>query len=180
MGKLTPAQKKKYEATKAEFNAKPIADYQCVYDEKMKYFKALYKSEKEASDCNVDMTAIGFLYRYGYFTQTLSPEGQQIANYEAQNFQNLPIEQVKNEDGSFMVIDVPYPDRLVHAYLWRVAVGRINLYLLDTDNELNSEWDRSITHQLYGGDWENRIKQEIMLGIGGVLGVRNAQVADVD
>ena len=124
---------------------------------------------KEASDCNVDMTAIGFLYRYGYFTQTLSPEGQQIANYEAQNFQNLPMEQVKEADGSPMVIDVPYPDRTVHAYLWRVAVGRIGLYLLDTDNELNSEWDRSITHQLYGGDNENRLKQEILLGIGGVL-----------
>ena len=127
---------------------------------------------KEASDCNVDMTAIGFLYRYGYFTQTLSPEGQQIANYEAQNFQNLPMEQVKNEDGTPMVIDVPYPDRLVHAYLWRVDVGRINLYLLDTDNELNSEWDRSITHQLYGGDNENRLKQEILLGIGGVLALK--------
>lgn len=127
---------------------------------------------KEASDCNVDMTAIGFLYRYGYFTQTLSPEGQQIANYEAQNFQNLPMEQVKNEDGTPMVIDVPYPDRFVHAYLWRVAVGRINLYLLDTDNELNSEWDRSITHQLYGGDNENRLKQEILLGIGGVLALK--------
>lgn len=124
---------------------------------------------KEASDCNVDMTAIGFLYRYGYFTQTLSPEGQQIANYEAQNFSNLPLTQVKNEDGTPMVIDVPYPGREVHAYLWKVAVGRINLYLLDTDNDLNSEWDRSITHQLYGGDWENRIKQEIMLGIGGML-----------
>ena len=124
---------------------------------------------KEASDCNVDMTAIGFLYRYGYFTQTLSPEGQQIANYEAQNFLNLPMEQVKEEDGSPMVIDVPYPDRTVHAYLWRVAVGRISLYLLDTDNELNSEWDRSITHQLYGGDNENRLKQEIMLGIGGMM-----------
>ncbi len=127
---------------------------------------------KEASDCNVDMTAIGFLYRYGYFTQTLSPEGQQIANYEAQNFQNLPMEQVKNADGTPMVIDVPYPDRFVHAYLWRVAVGRISLYLLDTDNELNSEWDRSITHQLYGGDWENRIKQEILLGIGGTLALK--------
>ena len=127
---------------------------------------------KEASDCNVDMTAIGFLYRYGYFTQTLSPEGQQIANYEAQNFQNLPMEQVKNEDGTPMVIDVPYPDRFVHAYLWRVAVGRISLYLLDTDNELNSEWDRSITHQLYGGDNENRLKQEILLGIGGVLALK--------
>ncbi len=124
---------------------------------------------KEASDCNVDMTAIGFLYRYGYFTQTLSPEGQQIANYEAQNFNNLPLEQVKNADGSPMIIEVPYPERVVKAYLWKVAVGRINLYLLDTDNELNSEWDRQITHQLYGGDWENRIKQEILLGIGGVL-----------
>ena len=127
---------------------------------------------KEASDCNVDMTAIGFLYRYGYFTQTLSPEGQQIANYEAQNFNNLPLTQIKNEDGSPMVIEVPYPGRVVNAYLWKVAVGRINLYLLDTDNELNSEWDRQITHQLYGGDWENRIKQEIMLGIGGMLALK--------
>ena len=128
---------------------------------------------KEASDSNVDMDAIGFLYRYGYFTQTLSPEGQQIAKYEAQNFQNLPITQVRNQDGTPMVIDVPYPDdRFVHAYLWKVAVGRINLYLLDTDNELNGEWDRQITHQLYGGDWENRIKQEIMLGIGGTIALR--------
>ena len=127
---------------------------------------------KEASDCNVDMTAIGFLYRYGYFTQTLSPEGQQIANYEAQNFANLPITQVKEADGSNMVIEVPYPDRTVKAYLWKVAVGRMNLYLLDTDNELNSEWDRSITHQLYGGDNENRLKQEIMLGIGGMLALK--------
>ena len=127
---------------------------------------------KEASDCNVDMTAIGFLYRYGYFTQTLSPEGQQIANYEAQNFSNLPLTQVKNADGTPLVVDVPYPGRDVHAYLWKVAVGRINLYLLDTDNDLNSEWDRSITHQLYGGDWENRIKQEILLGIGGMLALK--------
>lgn len=127
---------------------------------------------KEASDCNVDMTAIGFLYRFGYFRQTLSPEGQQIANYEAQNFSNLPITQVKNEDGTPMIVDVPYPGRTVYAYLWKVAVGRINLYLLDTDHEMNSEWDRSITHQLYGGDWENRIKQEILLGIGGVLALK--------
>ena len=127
---------------------------------------------KEASDCNVDMTAIGFLYRYGYFTQTLSPEGQQIANYEAQNFSNLPITQVKEKDGSNMVVEVPYPGRTVKAYLWKVAVGRMDLYLLDTDNELNSEWDRQITHQLYGGDWENRIKQEIMLGIGGMLALK--------
>lgn len=127
---------------------------------------------KEASDCNVDMTAIGFLYRYGYFTQTLSMEGQQIANYEAQNFANLPIKQVKDSQGSPVVVEVPYPGRTVYAYIWQVAVGRINLYLLDTDNELNSEFDRSITHQLYGGDWENRLKQEIMLGIGGILALK--------
>ena len=124
---------------------------------------------KEASDSNVDMCAVGFLYRYGYFTQTLSMDGQQIANYEAQNFGTLPVEQQMNEDGTPMVVDVPYMNYHVHAYVWRVNVGRIKLYLLDTDNELNSEFDRSITHALYGGDWENRLKQEILLGIGGVL-----------
>ena len=124
---------------------------------------------KEASDSNVDMCAVGFLYRYGYFTQTLSMDGQQIANYEAQNFGILPIEQQMNEDGTPMVVDVPYMNYQVHAYVWRVNVGRIKLYLLDTDNEMNSEYDRSITHALYGGDWENRLKQEILLGIGGVL-----------
>ena len=124
---------------------------------------------KEASDSNVDLVAIGFLYRYGYFTQSLSMDGQQIANYEAQNFGQLPIDPVLDEQGNHMVIDVPYVNFTVHAYLWRVNVGRISLYLLDTDNELNSEFDRRITHQLYGGDWENRLKQEILLGIGGML-----------
>ncbi len=123
---------------------------------------------KEASDCAIDMTAIGFLYRYGYFTQTLSVDGQQIPVYEAQNFNNLPIEQVKDANDQPLVVEVPYPDRIVYAYLWKVSVGRIALYLLDTDNEMNSEFDRPITHQLYGGDWENRMKQEIMLGIGGI------------
>lgn len=124
---------------------------------------------KEASDSNVDMCAVGFLYRYGYFTQTLSMDGQQIANYEAQNFGSLPIEQQLNADGTPMVVDVPYMDYYVHAYVWRVNVGRVKLYLLDTDNEMNSEFDRPITHALYGGNWENRLKQEILLGIGGVL-----------
>ena len=124
---------------------------------------------KEASDSNVDMCAVGFLYRYGYFTQTLSIDGQQVANYEAQNFGSLPIEQQLNEDGTPMVVDVPYMNYHVHAYVWRVNVGRIKLYLLDTDNDMNSEFDRSITHDLYGGDWENRLKQEILLGIGGIL-----------
>ena len=127
---------------------------------------------KEASDCNVDMTAVGFLYRYGYFTQTLSMEGQQIANYDTQNFSDLPITQVKTEDDSPLVVEVPYPAHTVYAYVWKVSVGRINLFLLDTDNELNSEFDRPITHQLYGGDWENRMKQEYLLGVGGILALK--------
>ena len=124
---------------------------------------------KEASDSNVDMCAVGFLYRFGYFTQSLSMDGQQIAKYEAQNFTHLPIERQLDENGQPMVVDVPYTNYMVHAYVWRVNVGRIKLYLLDTDNEMNSEFDKPITHSLYGGDWENRLKQEVLLGIGGVL-----------
>ena len=124
---------------------------------------------KEASDSNVDLCAVGFLYRYGYFTQSLSIDGQQIANYEAQNFGQLPIDKVMGADGQQLVVKVPYMDYFVYAYVWKVNVGRISLYLLDTDNEMNSEYDRPITHQLYGGDWENRLKQEILLGIGGIL-----------
>ncbi|MDR1723133.1 MAG: alpha-glucan family phosphorylase [Tannerella sp.] len=124
---------------------------------------------KEASDCNIDLTAVGFLYRYGYFTQSLSMEGQQIANYEAQDFTALPLTQVTTSDGAPMVLSVPFHDRTVYTHVWKVSVGRIALYLMDTDIPENSEWDRSITHQLYGGDWENRMKQEYLLGIGGIL-----------
>ena len=124
---------------------------------------------KEASDSNVDMCAVGFLYRYGYFTQALSMDGSQIANYEAQNFNTLPIERVMESNGVPMVIEVPFNDFNVQANVWRVNVGRIPLYLLDTDFEQNSEYDRPITHKLYGGDWENRLKQEILLGIGGMI-----------
>ena len=124
---------------------------------------------KEASDSNVDMCAVGFLYRFGYFTQSLSIDGQQIANYEAQNFGSLPIVRQLDENGNPLVIDVPYMNYHVYAYVWRVNVGRVSLYLLDTDNEMNSEYDKPISHSLYGGDWENRLKQEILLGIGGML-----------
>ncbi len=124
---------------------------------------------KEASDSCVDMTAVGFLYRYGYFTQTLSVDGQQIAKYEPQNFHQLPIDQVLDAEGHPLVIEVPFPGRIVYSHVWRVNVGRMKLYLMDTDFDANSEFDRQITHQLYGGDWENRIKQEYLLGIGGIL-----------
>ncbi|MDE7437697.1 MAG: alpha-glucan family phosphorylase [Muribaculaceae bacterium] len=124
---------------------------------------------KQASDSRIDMTAVGFLYKYGYFSQSLSIDGQQIANYESQNFEQLPIEAVLEEDGTPMILEVPYPGRVVYAHIWRVNVGRMKLYLLDTDLDQNSQWDREITHKLYGGDWENRIKQEYLLGIGGIL-----------
>lgn len=100
-------------------------------------------------------------------------DGQQTVNYKAQNFGQLPIEKVMQPDGKQLVIHVPYADSfVVHANVWKASVGRIPLYLLDTDNELNSEFDRPITHHLYGGDWENRLKQEILLGIGGMITLR--------
>lgn len=132
---------------------------------------------KEASDSNVDMCAVGFLYRYGYFTQSLSMDGQQLANYDAQDFDRLPIERVLDENGNQVIVDVPFPNYQVHAAIWRVNVGRISLYLLDTDNPMNSEYDRTITHALYGGDWENRLKQEYLLGIGGVLALQKLGIS---
>ncbi len=124
---------------------------------------------KEASDSRVNMTAVGFLYRYGYFTQSLSVDGQQIANYEAQHFGDLPITQLTDENNKPIILEVQFHDRIIYSYIWKVAVGRIDLYLMDTDLDLNSEYDRSITHQLYGGDWENRMKQEYLLGVGGIV-----------
>lgn len=124
---------------------------------------------KEASDSNIRLSAVGFLYRYGYFTQALSQDGQQLATYEAQDFSQLPLRQVLQDDGSPLLLEVPYNGYIVYSHVWRVDVGRIQLYLMDTDIEQNSEWDRFITHQLYGGDWENRMKQEYLLGIGGTL-----------
>jgi len=124
---------------------------------------------KEASDSNIDMAAVGFLYRYGYFNQSLSMDGQQIANYEPQDFSTLPITLITDEHNKPIILEVPYPGRIVYSQIWQVNVGRVPLYLMDTDIQENSEWDRSITHQLYGGDWENRMKQEYLLGIGGIM-----------
>lgn len=123
---------------------------------------------KQASDSNVDMVGIGLLYRYGYFTQELAMDGTQIANYEPQDFEQLPYQKVLDKDGKQLVIEVPFPYAIVYANVWKVNVGRVSLYLLDTDNPRNSEYDRDITHTLYGGDWENRMKQEYLLGIGGM------------
>ena len=123
---------------------------------------------KEASDSNVNMTAVGLLYKYGYFRQSVTINGDQQSNFDKQEFSNLPITEVKNADGTPYLLKMSAPGRLVHVKVWRADVGRVPLYLLDTDHELNSEADRHITHSLYGGDWENRLKQEILLGMGGI------------
>ncbi|MCQ2308182.1 MAG: alpha-glucan family phosphorylase [Bacteroidales bacterium] len=123
---------------------------------------------KQASDSNVNMFAIGLLYRYGYFNQELSVWGDQLSQYLPQKFSNLPIDPVRDDDGNWVTVSIAFPGRSVYAKTWKVSVGRIDLYLLDTDIEQNSPEDRAITGQLYGGDSEMRIKQEMFLGIGGI------------
>jgi len=123
---------------------------------------------KEASDSNVNMVGVGFLYKHGYFHQQLSPKGEQLVIYEPQQYSHLPILPVRNSDGSQVTVRVAFPGRIVSVGVWRANVGRIPLYLLDTDINENLELDRTISHQLYGGDAENRLKQEIVLGIGGI------------
>ena len=123
---------------------------------------------KESSDQNIPMSAVGLLYRYGYFTQKLSLNGEQEASYESQNFYKLPIFPARDKDDHWISITINYPGRTVTARVWKCEVGRTDLYLLDVDHDLNQHDDRCITHHLYGGDWENRLKQEILLGIGGI------------
>ena len=123
---------------------------------------------KEASDMKVNMTAVGLLYRYGYFTQKISAQGDQIADYVPQDFMKIPATPLRDKEGQWLKIGIELPGRMMYARIWHVAVGRTDLYLLDTDFEDNRPEDRQVTHQLYGGDWDNRLKQEILLGMGGV------------
>ena len=127
---------------------------------------------KETSDMNVNLVAVGLLYRFGYFTQRLTPQGNQVAEYKPQDFLKIPAEPVLDENGAWKTVSVQMPGHTMSARIWKVVVGRTDLYLLDTDYEANIPEDRQVTHQLYGGDWENRLKQEILLGIGGVRALR--------
>ena len=123
---------------------------------------------KEASDSNAHMIGIGLLYRYGYFQQHISISGEQVANLLPQKFTQMPIQPVRDKDGHWFTISLALPGRKMYAKVWQVDVGRIPLYLLDTDIPENQEVDKAVTHQLYGGDWENRFKQELLLGVGGI------------
>jgi len=122
---------------------------------------------KSASDLDLNFVAIGLLYRHGYFKQQIDKEGVQEAVNLNQNFHDLPIREVRRGDAN-LLISVRILDREVFAKIWQLQVGRVNLYLLDTETPENSAEDRLITAELYGGDLEMRMRQEIMLGIGGV------------
>jgi glycogen phosphorylase len=123
---------------------------------------------KEASDMKVNLTAVGLLYRYGYFKQALNLHGEQMAQYEFQDFSKIPVQPVFGENEEWLKIDVELPGRKLLARVWQVNIGSVKLYLLDADLPENQEQDRFVTHHLYGGDNENRLKQEILLGIGGI------------
>ena len=128
---------------------------------------------KETSDMNVNLVAVGLLYRYGYFTQALTGQGEQVARYDAQDFLRIPAQPVLDSAGNWLTSSVAFPGRNITARIWKVAVGRTDLYLLDTDYEANIPEDRQVTHHLYGGDWENRLKQELLLGLGGIRALRH-------
>lgn len=123
---------------------------------------------KEASDNNKNFIAVGLLYRYGYFKQEISTFGDQVARYYPQKFSHLPVNPVRDSQDNWITISIALPGRNMYAKVWKLDVGRVPLYLLDTDIPENIEKDRSVTYQLYGGDWENRFKQELLLGVGGI------------
>lgn len=123
---------------------------------------------KEASDSNVNITGIGLLYRFGYFKQKLGLKGEQLTIYEAEEFSRLPINPVNDAEGKQRIVSIVWPGRTVYIRIWEAKIGKVPLLLLDTDFEDNLPEDRSITHYLYGGDHENRLKQELILGIGGI------------
>ncbi|HEV8345058.1 MAG TPA: alpha-glucan family phosphorylase [Vicinamibacterales bacterium] len=123
---------------------------------------------KEASDLGVPLIGVGFMYPQGYFHQHVSAEGWQEESYERLNWADAPIEPAIASDGKPCITAVPLGDRSVLVAVWRVRMGRVKLYLLDTDLEENAPWDRELSARLYGGDRETRIQQEIILGIGGV------------
>ncbi|MCL6635569.1 MAG: alpha-glucan family phosphorylase, partial [Peptococcaceae bacterium] len=127
---------------------------------------------KSASDLGLPFVGVGLLYRHGYFTQKINSQGGQEAEYPHLNFFELPITPVNNPDGSQLTVSVEMPGRVVYAQVWKAKVGRVSIYLLDTDTPKNIKEDRHLTGTLYGGDRQYRISQELLLGVGGVRALR--------
>jgi starch phosphorylase len=127
---------------------------------------------KSASDLGLPLVGVGLMYREGYFRQYLTVDGWQQERYPENDFFNLPLIPETNRDGGPLTIHIPFPGREVHVRVWRIQVGRVPLYLLDTNIPQNTPEDRTITARLYGGDNDMRIRQEMVLGIGGVMALR--------
>ncbi|MFX4262371.1 alpha-glucan family phosphorylase [Pelotomaculum propionicicum] len=131
---------------------------------------------KSASDLGLPFIGVGLLYKQGYFHQRINSAGKQEAEYPHLNFYELPITPVNNSDGSQLDVTVELDGRTVFVQVWKVKVGRITVYLLDTDTSKNAPQDRNLTGQLYGGDREYRLSQEIVLGVGGVRALRAMKI----
>ncbi|HZN04539.1 MAG TPA: alpha-glucan family phosphorylase, partial [Candidatus Polarisedimenticolia bacterium] len=127
---------------------------------------------KEASDLGLPLVGVGFMYPQGYFNQHIAPDGRQEESYQRLERDFAPAEAVRDKEGKPLVLTLQLPGHLLHVQVSRVEVGRVTLYLMDTDLEQNSPWERELTARLYGGDQETRLLQEILLGIGGVRLVR--------
>lgn len=127
---------------------------------------------KSASDLGLPLVGVGLLYKHGYLTQYLNNDGWQLEKYPSNDFYRMPLTPVQREDGSYLIIDIPLADRTIFAKVWAMKVGRINIYFLDTDIMENSPEDREITSFLYGGDIETRLRQEIVLGMGGIRALK--------
>ncbi|MGD2049285.1 MAG: alpha-glucan family phosphorylase [Chloroflexota bacterium] len=132
---------------------------------------------KEASDLGIPLVCIGFMYPQGYFRQRIPSHGWQEAVYEQLDMNRAPVVQVTDEEGNEIMVSVRMGDRDIFARIWHVQVGRVPIYFLDTDVDENDPWDRELSARLYSGDSEHRIRQEIMLGIGGVRALRALDVA---
>ncbi|MBU0742456.1 alpha-glucan family phosphorylase [bacterium] len=123
---------------------------------------------KAASDLGLPLVGVGLAYRFGYFHQQIDLDGRQHEDYRPNNFSLMPMALQCGDDGEPLVVSLPYPGRTVRAQIWKIDVGRIPLYLLDTDVNGNDEEDRAISNHLYGGDEDTRVRQEILLGVGGL------------
>ena len=131
---------------------------------------------KEASDSKVNLTGVGLLYRYGYFRQNISIAGEQMSNYDPQQFSKIPVLPAFDENGEWVSVQVEFPGRTLTARVWQVIIGSVKLFLLDADFDGNADEDRFVTHHLYGGDNENRLKQEMLLGLGGIRALKKLGV----